>query len=262
MHKLKKIVSINIFLIFLETIFIEASHRLLVFSKCIYTRNCNTITLFKLYTPPSLKQIKESGEATSKLHPILGYAPRKNYTFIHKKEPEQDGSTSGVQIKHRNIVNSLDIKDELEYINKVFQDYEGLPNYFDLIILVESINHLNEEACIKIPEEFAIKEFDIIFEKLKFILKDGGSIIITDCSPNNIYNDVGIKNPFDRSIEWHKHQTPDTWMKLLSKHGFKNFIISRQVFYSLGIFGDFLMNNKLISYFTHSMFRLQALLKK
>lgn len=62
-------------------------------------------------------------------------------------EPEGDGSTSGVIGKFKTLRDALHINN-VELITSTFQDYNPENQKFDIIILYNSVNHLNENACI------------------------------------------------------------------------------------------------------------------
>jgi hypothetical protein len=79
-------------------------------------------------------------------------------------------------------------------------------------------------------------------------------IVICDCSNNNFFNDIGIKNPFMPTIEWEKHQSPSFWAELMSESGFKLDSINWTTFNRTGKVGKFLTGNKFLSYFLQSHF--------
>ena len=173
-------------------------------------------------------------------------------------EPESFGSTIGIQNNFNKLAEKIDCKNRLEFVSETFQEFNFKKKSFDLIVVANAINHLNEDACIRLPEETAENEYNLIFKKMRDLLKENGKLIITDCSSSNFFNDIGLKNPLMPSIEWHKHQSPSTWSNLLIKNGFKNTIISWSSFNTLVRLGRILMNNKYINYLTLSHFRIEA----
>jgi SAM-dependent methyltransferase len=138
-------------------------------------------------------------------------------------EPEKDGSrigmTKGFHALRQEFPDSLPV----ELIPLTLQEYLQQPNagIYDVVIMHNSINHLNEEACIHLlTSDAGYKEYVSIFKNVFRIMKKDGYLIITDCSRNNFFNDIGVKNVFVPSIEWHKHQKPETWMSALEEAGF------------------------------------------
>ena len=87
-------------------------------------------------------------------------------------------------------------------------------------------------------------------------MKKKGVLIATDCSCKNFFNDIGVKNIFVPTIEWHKHQKPGTWIKLLKEAGFKNPTLKWFSPNRLGRPGRFTMGNYFMNYLTRSYFEV------
>ena len=176
-------------------------------------------------------------------------------------EPEASGSTNGIQNKFNLLSSNLKCKNNISFHSCTFQDFKHKNNSFDLIVIANAINHLNENACINLLKRKSSElEYDFIFQKMAKLLKNNGKLIITDCSSSNFFNDIRLKNPLMPSIEWHKHQSPEIWSQLLRQNGFLNPEVTWSSFNSLGKFGRILMNNKFINYMTLSHFRLETTL--
>jgi len=176
-------------------------------------------------------------------------------------EPSSAGSKNGIQKKFKELIDEIEFEGNLEYIPKKFQDFDYKKNSFDLIVIANAINHLDEDACIRLNEESSQNEYNSLFQKMALLLKNGGKLIFTDCSSSNFFNDIGLKNPIHPSIEWHKHQTPKIWSSLLKNNGFYNTNISWSSFNTLGKLGRIIMGNKLINYMTLSHFRIESIYK-
>ncbi len=135
------------------------------------------------------------------------------------------------------------------------QFYDSLKK-FDLIVLHDSINHLDEKACISLRNSSDARErYYVIFMKLWDMLNVGGKILIADASRSNFFPDFRMSNPFDKTIEWYKHQTPEYWARLLRKCGFKHPEISWLTPKKL-MFLDRILSNRMAAYFLVSHFRL------
>jgi hypothetical protein len=96
-----------------------------------------------------------------------------------------------------------------------------------------------------------------LFRQLSDVTAPGGHVIVVDCSPHNFFASIGMPNPFAPTIEWQKHQTPETWAKLLSAPGFTDPNISWLTFNGLGRAGRALLGHKTIAYLLRSHFRLE-----
>lgn len=177
-------------------------------------------------------------------------------------EPEFHGSSTGMQEAFQSLARDLDVSPEqAQQQATTFQDFE-LDEKFDIIILANSINHLNEEATINLQcDPDAVSVYVSYFEKMRNLLSDGGRVIITDCDRHNFFNTFGLKSPFMPSIEWQKHQSPRFWGKLLQKAGFKIADISWSSPNILGLPGRFFLGNRIIAYFLLSHFRIEAIKK-
>ena len=122
-----------------------------------------------------------------------------------------------------------------------------------------SINHLNEYACINLKKEKKARNtYKNYFRKLYEITNDNAQMIICDCSNRNFFNDIGLKAPLAKSIEWEKHQNPLTWLKLFEEVGFKKVLLKRSSFNLFGKLGNILLGNKFFSYFLQSHFCLHV----
>lgn len=173
-------------------------------------------------------------------------------------EPECDGSNAGMIHEFNRIKSSLSNKLPIEHLPQTLQEYidNTADDMFDVVVLHNSINHLNENACINFltsPESYDI--YKKIFQKVFNKMKAGGKLIIADCSCTNFYNTIGIKSPITPTIEWHKHQKPATWISMLQEVGFKNPSITWTTPNTFKKLGKLMMGNAFVSYFTKSHFK-------
>lgn len=178
-------------------------------------------------------------------------------------EPEMVGSTRGTLKKFKQLSASLSLSNvSLQPVT--FQEFDSVNQTFDIILLHYSINHLDEQACIKLQQDDAArKRYELIFQKLSKIAAPRAKLIITDCSKHNFFALLGIRNPFAPTIEWHKHQSPEFWSNMLSDYGF----INPKIRWGLDVeayFSSFtglpkggrLFRNRFASYFLTSYFLL------
>jgi len=170
-------------------------------------------------------------------------------------EPEAQGSTIGTLHKFTKMINILGLNG-ITALPCTFQEYSCPDNSYDIIVLCDSINHLDEEACIHLQHsQLARDKYKWLFSKMNRLLAYDGKIIITDCSRHNFFALLGRKNPFGPDIEWHKHQSPRFWANLLESCGFTNPMINWTTPLILRGLGKPL-GNLFTSYFLLSHFRL------
>mgnify|MGYP001162026152 CR=1 FL=1 len=135
-------------------------------------------------------------------------------------EPESAGSTAGTAVKFERIKNLLGLNNII-LETRTIQEYQVSESPFDIILLHDSINHLDESACMKLPEHEESKmKYLEIFNKISQMATKNAEIIICDCSRYNLFGMLKLKNPFDPSIEWYKHQSPKVWTEMLLQVGF------------------------------------------
>lgn len=178
-------------------------------------------------------------------------------------EPLVDGSfdTTKCYQGFDDIRNQLQLNN-IEMLSYRLQDYKCMENYFDIVLSVASINHLDEESCIHIRESIeARKAYLSIFQHINKIMKNNGKLIIIDASNRNFFSDIRVENPFTPSVEWSKHQSPEYWVKLLSECGFIEPKISWLSGRILRYLGKYTIN-KAISYYIDSYFRLEMRCRK
>lgn len=89
---------------------------------------------------------------------------------------------------------------------------------FDVILLHNVINHLDESACTSLHRNQSARE--VYSEKIRSLTQlaaPGGVLILCDCARSNFYPAVGLTNPLMRTIEWDKHQNPSLWRELFAQ---------------------------------------------
>ena len=169
-------------------------------------------------------------------------------------EPETEGSRSGIGTKFRKLGGILGY-DRVRFEPVTFQAFKPTGKQFDIILLHNSINHLDETACINLLNSEESKTIYLnMFSKLSSLSSSGAKLIVSDCSRYNFFALLGIKNPFAPTIEWHKHQAPEVWVNLLGQVGFVNPRVRWTSFNTLRSPGRALLGNKLLSYFLRSHF--------
>jgi len=171
-------------------------------------------------------------------------------------EPESSGSTTGDRA-HFEALRAVIPGHSVDLVSTTLEGFATLPAAWDVVLLQNSINHLDEDACVRLEQNaHAAARYHALFSKLAGMLSASGRIIICDCSNRNVFHHCGVKNPFCRTIEWHKHQAPDVWAKHLADVGFRDPEISWPSFNCLGAFGRLALSNSWCAYFLMSYFRL------
>jgi hypothetical protein len=182
------------------------------------------------------------------------YAALRGSKKVICLEPEGDGSTQGVVDKF-NFLNNKLTNNTVILKQEIFQSYNSEGEKFDIILLNNSINHLDENACMHLLEDSELRIiYKELFTKIWEISNNGAKIIICDCSRYNFFDFIKIRNPFTPTIEWYKHQAPEVWINMLSEVGFVYKTTRWSSFNTFGNIGKLLFGNKFMAYFLLSHF--------
>jgi cyclopropane fatty-acyl-phospholipid synthase-like methyltransferase len=148
------------------------------------------------------------------------YAAASGARRVVALEPEIAGSTEGFQAQIHQVAEKLDLP-ALEVRGDTIQEYESGQEKFDLVLSYNSVNHFDEPMCVELRRsEKARSVYREIFEKIRDMTTPGGLLVICDCSRRNLLGDLGIRNPVAPTIEWYKHHSPGTWVRMLQPLGF------------------------------------------
>ena len=184
------------------------------------------------------------------------YAGCRGAKYVVCLEPEVDGSAPYVLEKFRRFKSLLSLNHVFLETSNI-QKYEPVDIRFDIVLLHNSVNHLNEEACIRLMEDKKSREiYRNIFRKIALLAQTDATLIISDCSRYNFFNQCKMKNFFARHIEWHKHQAPEVWVQLLEEVGFGKANIEWMSLDQMRSLGLLLFGNKVGSYFLGTNFLL------
>lgn len=171
-------------------------------------------------------------------------------------EPEAAGSSARITSlleRIRGALPRLPVRPESKLLQH-FHDAEG----FDVVLMNASINHVDEEACIRLHRDAAAREaYGRVFGHMAGLARRGARLVVADCTRYNFFAALGCTNPLFPAIEWQKHQAPGLWARLLQEAGFRRPRVSWRPIYRFGAAGRLLTANRAAAYFLKSMFRLE-----
>lgn len=171
-------------------------------------------------------------------------------------EPLGDGSTDSALDSFNRLQRGVAGLSHVELKQTTFQEFQSSER-FDIVCLHNSINHLDEIACVNLrSDRAALATYQAIARKLYGLTTPGGYLILCDCSNRNLFGDIGLISPFARCIEWNKHQTPSIWIQLFTNAGYSSPTVKWTLFNGLRTLPRLLLGNAAAAYLTHSHFRL------
>lgn len=185
------------------------------------------------------------------------YAALRGARRVIVMEPESDGSSAGVIRGFQALKRLLGDPDNIVHTPTLLGDYDRANGCADVILMHNSINHIDERACIELADDEAARRTYLdFFALLDEVSAPDGDLIVCDCARRNLFGDLGLTNPFARTIEWEKHQSPRLWSEVLERRGFRHASLT---WTSPNAFGELgrPLRNALGSYLTLSHFCLK-----
>ena len=183
------------------------------------------------------------------------YASFKGAREVICLEPAKEGSRIGAVEKFHCLKTQFQ-SFNVSLCNDNFQNFNS-DLLFDIIIMHNSINHINEQACMNLRSDKKAKsEYSEYFKKLFKLTNLEGHMIISDCSHLNFWHLIKIQNPYVKSIEWDKHQSPEVWIDMCQRSGFRLEKIKWSSFSRFGKTGEKVIGNRFAAYFFDSHFNL------
>ena len=173
-------------------------------------------------------------------------------------EPGTEGSRGGAAAQFERIGSRLRGLTNIRFERVTLQSFDSSNEKFDVILLHHSINHLDENACVRLlTDESARDTYRRIFKKIAVLAVDNAKLIACDSSRYNFFGLIGARNPIAPQIKWHKHQSPRLWAQLLNEAGFTNPRICWRNNRRVSAPIRFLLSNRFASYFQRSHFCLK-----
>lgn len=172
-------------------------------------------------------------------------------------EPEADGSGADGLAQFRHTTAVLGLANHIEVGSQTLQELSPAEQRFDVVVMYDVINHLDEEAVVALHHDpAALERYMVQLQHLRSLMHPHGWVVVADCARDNFWNQLGWRSPVASVIEWHKHQNPEVWINVFSKVGFQCVDLRwspLQPFTKLTA-------NRLVQYLTcsHFVLRLQA----
>lgn len=139
-------------------------------------------------------------------------------------EPEAHGSTSQALASFKRAIEELGLSGVVEATEHYLHQLPMPKRPFDIAVMYNVINHLDEEAVVDLHRDpAAFERYVAVLWDLRARMCPGGWVIVADCARDNFWPRLGLRSPFARPIEWQKHQNPPIWIDVFKCAGFKPF---------------------------------------
>jgi cyclopropane fatty-acyl-phospholipid synthase-like methyltransferase len=139
-------------------------------------------------------------------------------------EPEDNGSTKNVLAKFRQTIEAIGLTSQVEARAEFLHQLAAPEVPYDVVIMYNVINHLDEDAVVNLHQApNAVARYVDLLKDLRLRMRAGGWVIVGDCGRDNFWLRLGRGSPFVPTIEWHKHQNPDLWVKVFEQSGFQKY---------------------------------------
>ena len=126
-----------------------------------------------------------------------------------------------------------------------------------------SINHLDEPATMRLhTDEAARQAYRELFAKLAGMGADGAKLVASDASRHNLFAKLPVRNPLQPTIEWDKHQPPETWIELLERRASPTRGCAGRRRIRCGARAGVLLGNRMAAWFTEGAFCLTMTLRR
>ena len=169
-------------------------------------------------------------------------------------EPQVSGSTAESIDNLRRLVRELQLDDRVTVSSTRLEDVPVPSKPFQVGVLYNVINHLDETAVSRLHEdERAMRTYIALLLQLKRLLSPDAWVIVADCGRSNLWNRLAMRSPLAPTIEWHKHQEPEVWMRCFSKAGYDLVDLRWSPLYPFGR----LSTKRAVQYLTASHFVLR-----
>jgi len=137
-------------------------------------------------------------------------------------EPEADGSHTNVLEQFEANIKTLDLQHCIEASGHMLHELSRPKRPFDVIVMYDVINHLDEEAVERLHHDAACaRRYVALLRHVHSLMQPGGWLIVADCARANFWHHLGLPAPLARTIAWQKHQNPGLWTRLGAQAGFQ-----------------------------------------
>ena len=169
-------------------------------------------------------------------------------------DPEAAGSSKNSFAEFQRNIETFGLQKQIQAIGCSLEDLPKQQRPFDVVVMYNVINHLDEDAVMVLhKEQAAFERYVTLLKNLRSHMRSGSWLVVADCARDNLWANLGLTSPFVPSIEWEKHQNPKTWIEVVEHAGFRTFDLRWSPLQPFPA----LTGNRLVEYLTCSHFALR-----
>jgi SAM-dependent methyltransferase len=174
-------------------------------------------------------------------------------------EPGAAGSNAEMPATFQRLEEALGSAVEVQLDPRSLQAFDAPPASLDVVVVHNTINHLDERACAALPRDpEARASYVRLFEAVARWTRPGGTLLVSDCARLNLFDVLRLRNPFVPDIDWRLHQQPGVWARLATEAGFADPQVRWNPMTRAGRVGAVLLGNWLGAFATQSHFTLRV----
>jgi SAM-dependent methyltransferase len=177
-------------------------------------------------------------------------------------EPSVEGSHASKEAALRERLERLHVPN-FTFLPSRFEDCSFEPESFDLVFLIQVIEHIHETHLALEDDPAALADYRRFFAEVFRVLRPGGVLLLTDYSRSNVWRLLQkvfgpqFKGPLTKVIDWGMHQHPRTWQRLAREAGFARTRLWWRVYQQMRRV-PWLVDNRFVQYFAYANFVFSA----
>jgi SAM-dependent methyltransferase len=148
------------------------------------------------------------------------FAAWKGANRVVNVEPVESGSEADVVERFMRAGSHLQLP-QCQIVSKRIQEIPAGLGVFDIVIVHDAINHLDEAAYSQAHLSCdRFQDYVALVRSIRDLHAIGGVLVIADCARRNFWGDLGLRSPFAPTINWKIHQNPSGLRKIVHQAGY------------------------------------------
>jgi cyclopropane fatty-acyl-phospholipid synthase-like methyltransferase len=173
-------------------------------------------------------------------------------------EPAASGSNPAMEAAYERLRQGIGEDIHVHWERKLLQQFDPGNDRFDVVVINNAINHVDEAACSRLHVDEAAREtYAQLVNRLAAWMPSESYLLVADAARRNLWRLLHVRSPFAPTIDWTIHQQPGTWAALFSNAGFTTLDLKWNAHRRLGPLGQLVLGNRVGAFVTNSHFTLR-----